>query len=53
MTKRFVKIGEAAELLGVSIETMRRWEKSGELVPDRKTADKIYDKLEKKLDNKE
>ncbi|MDJ0717679.1 MAG: IS607 family transposase [Prochloraceae cyanobacterium] len=37
MNKRFVKIGEAAELLGVSIETMRRWEKSGELVPDRKT----------------
>ncbi len=51
-------------MLGVSIETMRRWEKSGELVPDRKTkggtmetlqqeADKIYDQLEKKLDNKE
>ncbi len=37
MTKRFVKIGEAAELLGVSIETLRRWEKSGELVRDRKT----------------
>ena len=37
MTKRFIKIGEAAELLGVSIETIRRWEKTGELIPDRKT----------------
>ena len=37
MAKRFIKIGEAAELLGVSIETIRRWEKTGELVPDRKT----------------
>lgn len=37
MNKRFIKIGQAAELLGVSIETMRRWEKSGELLPDRKT----------------
>ena len=37
MKKRFIKIGEAASLLGVSIETMRRWEKTGELVPHRKT----------------
>ncbi len=37
MNKRFIKIGQAAELLGVSIETMRRWEKSGELLPDCKT----------------
>ena len=37
MEKRFIKIGEAASLLGVSIETMRRWEKTGELVPHRKT----------------
>ena len=37
MEKRFVKIGEAAKMLGVSIETMRRWETSGELVPHRKT----------------
>ena len=37
---RFIKIGEAARLLGVSIQTMRRWEALGELVPDRKTAGK-------------
>lgn len=38
MEKRFIKIGNAAELLGVSIETLRKWESTGELVPDRKTA---------------
>lgn len=38
MERRFIKIGEAATLLGVSIDTLRKWEKSGELVPDRKTA---------------
>ena len=32
-----VKIGKAAELLGVDVKTLRRWEKSGELVPDRKS----------------
>ena len=32
---RFIKIGEAAQLLGVSIQTLRRWEKSGSLLPDR------------------
>lgn len=34
---RFVKIGKAAEVLGVSIQTLRRWEISQTLVPDRKT----------------
>src|SRR5437867_3601834 len=34
---RFIKIGEAAQLLGVSIQTLRRWEMQGELLPDRKT----------------
>lgn len=38
MEKKFVKIGEAATLLGVSIDTLRKWERSGELPPDRKTA---------------
>ena len=37
MSKKFIKIGEAAKLLGVSIETMRRWEQTEELVPHRKT----------------
>src|SRR5215813_8318929 len=31
-----VKIGKAAELLGVSVQTLRKWEDSGELVPDRR-----------------
>ena len=35
---RYLKIGEAAKLLGVSVQTLRRWEVSGELIPDRKTS---------------
>lgn len=35
---RFIKIGKAAEILGVSIQTLRRWESLGTLVPARKTA---------------
>ncbi len=34
---RFVKIGVAAEFLGTSVATMRKWERTGELVSDRKT----------------
>lgn len=34
---RFVKIGEAANILGVTPQTLRRWEREGSLVPDRKT----------------
>jgi putative resolvase len=37
MEKRLVKIGEASGLLGVSVATLRKWEATGELVPDRKT----------------
>ena len=32
---RLYTIGEAARLLGVSIPTLRRWEESGKLVPER------------------
>lgn len=38
MEKRLVKIGEAAQLLGCSISTLRKWEATGELIPARKTA---------------
>ena len=31
-----MKIGKAAETLGVEVQTLRAWEKSGELVPDRR-----------------
>lgn len=34
---RYVKIGKASEILDVSIQTLRRWEISKTLVPDRKT----------------
>ena len=37
MEKRYIKIGAAAQLLGCGIDTLRKWEKSGELVPDHKT----------------
>ena len=37
MLSRLVKIGEAAEILGVSVQTLRKWEKSGELLPSRKS----------------
>jgi putative resolvase len=35
---RFIKIGEAANYLGVTIQTLRRWERAGELLPARKSA---------------
>jgi predicted site-specific integrase-resolvase len=34
---RFIKIGEAAKILGVTVQTLRRWEKSGQLIPDKKS----------------
>ena len=32
-----VKIGKAAEMLGVEVQTLRKWEESGELIPDRRS----------------
>ena len=37
MQQRLVKIGAAAELLGSTPETLRKWESTGELIPTRKT----------------
>ena len=35
---RFIKIGKAAETLGVSIQTLRRWETLGTISPERRTS---------------
>ncbi|MBM3199043.1 MAG: IS607 family transposase [Chlamydiae bacterium] len=32
---RYIKIGEAAKILGISVQTLRRWEKTEEFLPDR------------------
>lgn len=32
-----VKIGKAAQMLGVEVQTLRAWEASGELIPDRRS----------------
>ena len=32
--ERFVRVGEAAKALGVSITTLRRWEAQGKLIPE-------------------
>lgn len=37
---RFIKIGEAAKYLGVSVQTLRRWEESGYLLPVNKSKGK-------------
>ncbi len=34
---KFISIGKAARLLGVSPQTMRRWEYEGRIVPDKRT----------------
>ena len=31
--RNLIKIGEASRLLGVSVQTLRNWHESGELVP--------------------
>ena len=35
---RFVTINEAADALGVSVQTLRRWETEGRLKPDARTS---------------
>ncbi|WP_409449680.1 MerR family DNA-binding transcriptional regulator [Candidatus Igneacidithiobacillus taiwanensis] len=37
MDKKLVSIREAAEFLGVSAQTLRRWEREGKLIPDGRT----------------
>lgn len=34
---RFIKVGEAAKILGVTAQTLRRWERSGQLLPDKRS----------------
>ena len=45
MNNRFVKIGEAAKLLGVSVQALRNWEVEGKIIPSHRTpgGQRIYD----------
>ena len=36
-----VKIGKAAKMLGVEVQTLHAWERSGELVPDRRSKGRV------------
>lgn len=38
--KQFISVAEAAQLIGVSSQTLRNWEKRGELVPYRNPINK-------------
>jgi predicted site-specific integrase-resolvase len=38
MSRKLVPIHQAAEALGVSAQTLRRWEREGRLLPDERTA---------------
>jgi putative resolvase len=37
MSRKLVSIHEAAEFLGVTAQTLRRWERDGKLIPDERT----------------
>jgi len=41
--KKLLRIGEASQILGVSVSTLRRWEKEGKLKPIRVGKERRYD----------
>ncbi len=41
--KKLLRIGETSQILGVSVSTLRRWEKEGKLKPIRVGKERIYD----------
>lgn len=49
--KEFITISEAAEILGVSVDTLRRWNKSGKLSPTKtsETGYRLYDRTQLEL----
>ena len=46
MNKEKIRVGKAAELLGVTTQTLRNWEKTGKLIPQRSEGGQRYYSLE-------
>jgi len=46
MNEDKIRIGEAAKILGVSLQTLRNWEKTGKLLPERSAGKQRYYSLE-------
>jgi len=42
MNEEKIRIGEAAKILGVSLQTLRNWEKTGKLLPERSAGKQRY-----------